>query len=252
MGRLFLGTSGYCYDDWRGVLYPPGLPERSWLAHYATEFSALELNATFYRLPSTSAVDGWRDATPERFIFAAKGSRYLTHLKRLRAPARGLDRYFARVDHLGHKLAVVLWQLPPQMAHPDPERLDHFLSRTPEDVRHAFDFRHPAWYTPEICDVLDAHGAAFVEHDLVDRAPPRPTGGFRYLRFHGATARHLGRYGGRRLAHTAHALAAWTAHGDAFVFFNNDRLGHAVRDARDFMRLAATPLTHEEPRPSLS
>ena len=252
MGRLIVGTSGYHYADWRGVLYPPGLPQRSWLSYYAQHFSALELNATFYRLPSTEAVDGWRDATPEHFLFAAKGSRFITHMKRLREPARGLQRYFARVDHLGHKLAVVLWQLPPQMNKPDPKRLHHFLARVPEYTRHAFEFRDAAWYTPEICAVLDAHGAAFVEHDLVDCDPPRVTGGFRYLRFHGASARYQGRYGGRRLAPRARELAHWTARGDALVFFNNDHLCHAVMDARDFMRLAKAHMPHEEVHPSMS
>ena len=185
---IHLGTSGYSYDHWKKIFYPKGLPARRWLEHYAQVFRTVELNATFYRLPPETAAAAWREATPRGFVFAAKGSRYITHMKRLTGPAPALAKYFERLQGLGDKLQVVLWQLPPQMTHPDPARLRAFLREVPRGrLRHAFEFRSDGWYVSEICDVLDEFGVAFCEHDLVKAKPPRVTGGFRYLRFHGAT-----------------------------------------------------------------
>ena len=238
---IHVGTSGYAYGHWRDLFYPRGLPARRWLAWYARIFATVELNATFYRLPTASAVDGWREATPPGFRFAAKGSRYLTHMKRLEDAGEGIERYFELILRLGKKLSVVLWQLPPQMNRADPDRLAQFLGRLPRKrLRPAVEFRSEAWYTKEVCDVLDAHGAAFCEHDLVARRPPRVTGGFRYLRFHGATGRYAGRYGRTGLRPFARDLLA-SPH-EAWVYFNNDRFGHAIEDALDLGDLLGDPL----------
>jgi uncharacterized protein YecE (DUF72 family) len=233
---IHLGTSGYVYAHWRGIFYPKGLPARQWLAHYARIFSTVELNATFYRLPTAKTVDGWREGTPPGFEFAAKGSRYLTHMKRLTNAGPGIDRYFELILRLRKRLSVVLWQLPPQMSRADPDRLARFLEALPRGgLRHAVEFRSAAWYVDPVCDVLDAHGAAFCEHDLVAARPPRLTGGFRYLRFHGATGKYRGRYGKRALAPLARDLLRRP--GDAYVYFNNDTSGHAIRDALDLSDL---------------
>lgn len=238
---IHLGTSGYVYRHWRDVFYPRELPSKRWLDHYARVFSTVELNATFYRLPTKAAVDGWREGTPRGFLFAAKGSRYLTHMKRLTDPGPGIDRYFELILRLRKKLSVVLWQLPPQMNKPDPERLARFLGLLPRPhgLRHAVEFRSDAWYTDGICDVLDSFGAAFCEHDLVAAKPPRLTGGFRYLRFHGATGKYRGRYGKRALRPFAQSLRAFE--GDAYVYFNNDTFGHAIHDALDLSALLESP-----------
>jgi uncharacterized protein YecE (DUF72 family) len=234
MGRVRVGTSGFAYRHWKGVLYAPDLPPRRWLGRFAAEFDTCELNTTFYRLPTPAAVDGWRDGTPPGFVFAVKGSRYLTHVKRLRDAGPGLARFFDPVLRLREKLGPILWQLPPRMR-PDPARLDAFLRALPRGLRHVVEFRSPDWYTGETCDVLDAHGAAFCEHDRVDRPPPRLTGGFRYVRFHGTTGRYEGRYGARALAPWARELLG--GRGDAWVYFNNDLGGHAVADARALLEL---------------
>ncbi len=234
MGRIRIGTSGYQYRHWRGVLYPEKLAVRLWLPRYTAFFDTVEMNATFYRLPSREAIDRWRDGTPDGFLFAVKGSRYLTHMKRLLDVGPGLARFYDPVLRFGPKLGVVLWQLPPGMK-PDPERLDRFLAAQPRGVRLAMEFRDPAWYAEEVCAVLDRHGAAFCEHDLVDLRPPRVTGRFRYLRFHGRTGRYAGRYGPAALRRVATDLLDWRRHGDALVYFNNDIGGHAVRDALDLL-----------------
>lgn len=233
---IHLGTSGYVYDHWRHIFYPRGLPTKRWLDHYARIFRTVELNATFYRLPSEDAVDGWRMGTPPAFRFAAKGSRYLTHMKRLLDPGAGIDKYFERISRLGRKLAVVLWQLPPQMKKADPARLRNFLEKLPrKGPKYAFEFRSDAWYRADICDLLDEYGAAFCEHDLVAVAPPRITGGFRYLRFHGATGKYRGRYGKAGLKPVARSLLR--SRQDCYVYFNNDLSGHALRDAMDLAEL---------------
>ncbi len=240
-----VGTSGYQYRHWRGVLYPPGVPLRAWLARYASYFDTVELNATFYRLPTTAAADRWRATVPRGFLFAVKGSRYLTHVKRLRDVGEGLGRFYAPVARLGPSLGPVLWQLPPQFA-PDLPRLERFLSGLPPG-RHAVEFRDPAWYADEICDALDRHGAAFCEHDRVERRPPRITGGFRYVRFHGTTGQYHGRYGPQALRVWAEDLLTWARPGrDAFVYFNNDLGGAAVHDALDLL------VALGEERPSLT
>lgn len=237
-GELRIGTSGWVYAHWRGVLYPPGLGSARWLARYAELFDTVELNATFYRLPTPTAVDRWRDGTPEGFVFAAKGSRFLTHMKRLGDSGPGLRRYFTPIRRLGAKLGPILWQIPPQMSRPDLERLEAFLRRLPRGPRYAFEFRHPAWYTPAVCELLDAHGVAFCEHDHVGVRPPWPTGGFRYLRFHGAGARYADRYGRDALAPFARDLRRWRHAGrGAYVYFNNDIGGAAVHDALDLKAL---------------
>ncbi len=247
---IHVGTSGYAYPHWSEVLYR-GVPTSRRLERYAREFSTVEMNATFYRLPTPAAATRWRDATPDRFVFAVKGSRFLTHMKRLTDTGRGLDRFFSRVDHLGPKLEVVLWQLPPQMAHVDPGRLERFLLALPGGVRHAVEFRHEAWYRDEVARLLDRHGVAFCEHDLVDARPPRATGGFRYLRFHGASAPYAGRYGRRALEPVARGLRAWSRSGrTAYVYFNNDTGGHAVRDARALRELLGPAAYRASSQPS--
>lgn len=239
---IYIGTSGFAYPHWRGVLYPTGLGPDRWLALYARAFGTIEMNATFYRLPSVASVAGWRAATPPGFVFACKGSRFLTHMKRLRDVEQGPARFFERIAPLGDRLGVVLWQLPSREARPDPARLDRFLAALPRGVRHCVEFRHAAWYAPAIADVLDRHGAAFCEHDLVGGAPPRRTGGFRYLRFHrGRTP--LGRYGPARLRDVAAELLDWERRegGEAFVYFNNDAQGAALFDARDLAIAVGQP-----------
>lgn len=238
MKKILIGTSGYVYDSWRGILYPQGLGKAHWLTRYAGIFATVELNATFYRLPTEASVERWREGVPEDFVFACKGSRFLTHMKKLQDTGQGIDRYFERVRGLGEKLGPILWQLPPQMARQDLPRLEAFLQRLPEDLTHVFEFRSVEWYTKQTADLLDAFGAAFCEHDLVDRRPPRVTGGLRYLRFHGATAKYGGRYGKRALQ--PHARSLLRSRYRAFVYFNNDPEGHAVLDALDLAELVGS------------
>jgi len=170
-------------------------------------------------------------------------SRYQTLLMRVLDACEGLRRFYVPVSRFGGKLGPVLWQLPPHMK-PDVARLDAFLARLPPG-RHAVEFRDPDWYSDEVCDVLERHGAAFCEHDHVKRDPPRLTGRFRYVRFHGTTGRYSGRYGAQALRPFAESYLDSAARGtDVFVYFNNDIGGHAVTDALDLLVLVG----EERPR----
>jgi uncharacterized protein YecE (DUF72 family) len=222
------------------VLYTPYLPAERWLARYACFFPTVEVNATFYRLPLPETVRTWTERVPADFAFACKGSRFLTHMKRLRDVEEGVRRFFAPLRRLGPQLRVVLWQLPPQMDRADPERLDRFLAVLPRTVRHAVEFRHAAWHVPEVLGVLEAHGAALCEHDLLPRARRLPDATFRYLRLHGSTARYAGRYGEGHLRRVADDLRDWRrAGGSAYVYFNNDAGGAAIHDAVTLQHLLA-------------
>ncbi|AKU92205.1 hypothetical protein AKJ08_2592 [Vulgatibacter incomptus] len=239
-----LGTSGWSYPHWRRLLYPEGLAQTRWLPRYAEVFTTVELNATFYRLPTEKAVDRWREQTPRGFLFACKGSRYLTHTRKLRDVGQGLERFFAPLRRLGPKLGPVLWQLPPNWKTANPVRLERFLQALPSDVRHVFEFRAIAWYDEPILELLDRYGAAICEHDLLPELPPHSTGDFRYLRFHGTSARYGGRYGKEAMEEVA--LELRDTGRDAYVFFNNDRKGAALLDALDLSELLGEPLPHAE------
>lgn len=235
-GVIRVGTSGWQYDDWRGAFYPGDLPKRQWFEHYTTRFSTVEINATFYRLPRTSTVRAWHDRTPDRFRFAVKGSRYLTHNKKLNDPADPVETITTRLAPLKTFHGVWLWQLPPNL-HVDVERLETFAAALPGSQRHAIEFRHRSWYSNEVERVLARHGIAWVwlsDHHMPDAC--RVTAPFVYLRFHGLSEdderRYRYDYSEAELSVWAERLRAAAADGrDAWVYFNNDDQANAPRNA---------------------
>ncbi|MEU4649209.1 DUF72 domain-containing protein [Nocardia fluminea] len=238
---MYVGTSGWQYRDWRGELYPPGLPVRRWLEHYAGSFATVESNNAFYRLPSRENFAGWRERTPADFVMAVKASRYLTHIKRLRDPAEPVQRLLDRTEGLGDRLGPILLQLPPTLR-ADPELLDNCLRCFPGTVRVAVEPRHDSWWTDEIRDVLRSRGAALTWADR-DSRPITPlwrTTDWAYLRLHAGRATPLPSYGKQALNHWAHRLlGTWPHDADSYVYFNNDHGGAAVRDAVTFAHLVA-------------
>jgi uncharacterized protein YecE (DUF72 family) len=231
-GRIWIGTSGFTYPHWRGVLYPEGVPQRRWLEVYSGTFSAVEVNATFYRLPAESTVEGWFDRTPPDFTFAVKGSRFITHVRRLRDVDSAVDLFFSRVSVLGEKLGPVLFQLPPQLK-ADLGLLAAFAALLPPGRRCALEFRHQSWFTEEVYGILRGRDLALCVHDHHGTACPAVlTAGWAYLRLHGPGGRYAGMYGPEGLEGWAGKLSDWVDQGiDAYVFFNNDAGGNAVRDA---------------------
>ena len=235
---MHVGTSGWQYRDWRGVLYPRGLPVRQWLEHYAREFATVESNSAFYRLPSRENFAAWRERTPAGFVMAVKASRYLTHIKRLRDPAEPVRRLLDRTEGLGERLGPILLQLPPTLR-ADPDLLDNCLRCFPDSVRVAVEPRHESWWTDETRTVLQSRGAALTWADR-DSRPITPlwrTTDWAYLRLH---ATPLPSYGKQALSGWAHRLLdTWSPDADSYVYFNNDHGGAAVRDAVTFAHLAA-------------
>ncbi len=241
-----MGTSGWIYRHWRGVVYPPKLPVKDWLRYYSSEFETVEVNNSFYRLPSESVFAAWAEQVPAGFVFAVKASRYLTHMKKLKDPEGPLDKILGRARRLGPHLGPVLYQLPPHW-HCDLPRLRHFLAALPDDLLHAVEFRDPSWYVDAVREALAEYHVGFCIHDL--RGAPCPewvTGPLVYLRFHGPTERaYAGGYTRTHLRRWAKRIEAFRQSGrDVYVYFNNDDAGHAVADARTLRALLTAAPAH--------
>ena len=214
-------------------MYPPGLPARRWLERYAELFDTVEVNTTFYRLIGREAVSRWVQQTPPTFSFAVKASRYLTHVKRLSNMQEGLARFYERIEPLmeAKRLGPVLWQLP-ETFHRDDARLASALAALPSG-RHAFEFRHPSWFVPEIYTLLGEHDAALVIGDHPGRPfqSYQPTTSWRYVRFHHGTRGRRGNYSHTELEEWAQRLDSWRTQSELFLYFNNDWEVFAPRNA---------------------
>jgi uncharacterized protein YecE (DUF72 family) len=228
-------------------VYPERAPQRSWFSHYADRFDTVELNATFYRLPTVAAVERWVAQAPDGFVYAAKLGAFGSHRMKLRDAASWLPNHLDRVRRLGRAMGPTLVQLPPRWRR-DVARLDEFLAIAPTDVRWAVELRDETWVHDDVFAVLERHRAALCIHDLLAHHPWECTTDWTYVRFHGPDARahaYVGRYGGRRLWRAAERISAWAEGGvDAYVYFNNDFHGAAVADAawlRDRIGPAARP-----------
>lgn len=246
--RAFVGCSGYSYRDWRGVVYPEGLPARCRLEHYASLFDTVELNSTFYRLPSREAVEGWARSVPPGFVFAAKLGQFGSHRMKLSDATSWLPNHLDRIDRLGDKAGPTLVQLPPRWKR-NVERLEEFLGAAPRSRRWAVEVRDASWLHDDTFAVLRKHGAALCIHDLLADHPFVLTTGWTYVRFHGPAAierRYRGAYTGRRLRRWVDRLASVVDDGhDVYCYFNNDFQGDAVRDAtwlRDALERLGAPV----------
>jgi uncharacterized protein YecE (DUF72 family) len=233
-----IGCSGWNYRSWRERFYPPGLPASRWLEHYAAAFDTVEVNTTFYRLVSRDAVLRWIEQTPEGFCFAVKASRYLTHVRRLRAMADGVATFYERIGPLveADRLAAVLWQLPENF-HRDDERLASALAELPAG-RHAIELRHPSWFVPEVYALLRKHDVALVigDHPARRFQTYERTATWRYVRFHYGSRGRRGNYSQRELEQWAQRIHGWRADGSVYAYFNNDWEAFAPRNALELRR----------------
>ncbi|TDC53645.1 DUF72 domain-containing protein [Jiangella ureilytica] len=233
---VHVGTSGWQYDSWRGVLYPRGLAQRRWLERYVEGFATVENNSAFYRLPKRETFESWRERLPDDVVMAVKASRYLTHIKRLRDPEEPVQRFLGVAAGLGLQLGPVLIQLPPTLR-AEPGLLDRCLSCFPRDVRVAVEPRHESWWTDEVRALLERHEAALCWADRLGRpvTPLWRTASWGYVRFHEGAAHPWPKYGGQALHTWADRLAdTWSDGQDVYVYFNNDPGGAALRDADRF------------------
>jgi uncharacterized protein YecE (DUF72 family) len=231
--KYYIGTSGWHYDHWRERFYPRGLAKPRWLGFYAQNFPTVELNNSFYHLPSEKAFAGWHDATPDNFAFAVKVSRFITHLKKLKDAEEPLTNFLGRAKLLGGKLGPLLYQLPPGL-HRNDQLLEDFLSMLPSDLSHVFEFRHESWLTREVFDLLRRHNIGFCIFDMPNLTTPlEATADFVYVRFHGSSSMYGGCYTDEELSDWASGIASLARDAKAvYVYFNNDIDGFAVKNAQ--------------------
>ncbi len=241
-GKLRVGTSGYQYDHWRGVLYPDEAPKREWFGLYTRQFTTVEINNTFYHLPAATTFDNWRDQAPRGFCYALKYSRYGSHLKHMKDPHQHVDRFVERAKRLGAYLGPILVQLPPHWR-VDLERLDSFLAALPRGHRWAVELRDATWLCERVYSALRRHSVALCIHDLLPDHPSELTAGWTYLRFHGPAPerKYAGSYPYQALRAAAQRIDQWLSAGcDVHAYFNNDERGHAVQNALDLLRFVDT------------
>jgi uncharacterized protein YecE (DUF72 family) len=232
--ELHIGTSGWSYNHWEGVVYPPHAPQRARLDYYVQRFQTVEVNATYYRWPADTTFAGWQARVPEGFRMTVKAPRGLTHVRRLLNPEEWLSRVEGGVRHLGEKLGVLLVQLPPSLEY-DHARLEYFLAHFPKWIPLAVEFRHPSWHQDATYELLEQHQAAYcVMSGAQLPCILRATAPFVYVRLHGPDTHHLygGSYSDDDLRWWADRIREWDGQGRAvWAYFNNDGGGNAVRNA---------------------
>lgn len=235
MKRFRIGCSGWSYGHWMGEFYPRGTRPNEMLDHYASVFDTVEVDYTFYRLPSPEAVEGWKERTPEDFVFSVKMSRLATHFHKLDRPQDDIPPFIERLSVLGPRLGPVLVQLPPSLK-ADNDRLENFISSFPRGVRAAVEFRHPSWLNPATYRVLERQGCALclVDSGRMDVTGP-VTADFTFVRWHGRN--------GASYDYSDDEIREWVTRLDGldvpevFAYWNNDVGGHAPRNALRMSKL---------------
>jgi uncharacterized protein YecE (DUF72 family) len=229
---IHIGTSGWHYDHWKGPFYPEDLPAQEMLPYYVGHFRTVEINNSFYQLPKKATLELWRNTVPDGFVFSMKGSRYITHMKKLKDPSRTVPPLLEVAGVLSEKLGPVLFQLPPRWRI-NPERLDLFLQFLPDRFRYAFEFRDSGWFDARTYEILSKHRAAFCIYQLAGRLSPKEvTTDFVYVRLHGPGKAYEGQYDEKTLAGWAGAFSTWHSQGKkVFCYFDNDQAGYAAQDA---------------------
>ncbi len=236
--KIWVGCSGWHYKHWKGIYYPTGTPQPEFMRYYLQDFRTVEINNSFYRLPSPEIFAAWYDAVPDDFLFSVKASRFITHMKKLKDPQQSFGRFMANAAALREKLGPILFQLPPCWQC-DASRLESFLQALPPYYRYTFEFRDHTWYTSTIYELLQAYNAAFCIYDLeYHLSPLEVTTDFVYVRLHGPVNKYDGSYSEESLTEWAMRCQAWQKSGkEVFVYFDNDMHGYAPFNARRLQEL---------------
>jgi uncharacterized protein YecE (DUF72 family) len=242
MSTLHIGTSGWHYKHWLGNFYPAGTAPAQFLPYYMQQFDTVEINNSFYKLPSGQAFTDWMMTVPEAFVFSVKASRFITHMKKLREPQQSLALFLDRIQSLGEKLGPVLFQLPPAW-HFNEERFTAFLQALPATFRYTFEFRDQSWYTDRAYQLLQQYNCAFCIYDFsYHQSPVVITTDFVYVRLHGPENKYDGSYSDQALESWATYCDIWLSQGkQVYLYFDNDIHGHAPVDA---LRLQQMLLHH--------
>ena len=231
--NYFIGTSGWHYDHWRSRFYPQPLAKSKWLQFYAGHFTTVELNNSFYRLPSEAAWTNWRNSSTPGFSFAVKVSRFITHIKRLRNTEEAVATFLSGARRLAEKLGPLLYQLPPNM-HRNDQVLEAFVAHLPPGYRHVIEFRHESWLDEAVFDILRQYHIGLCIFDMPDLSCPfLATADFAYIRFHGSTGLYASCYTDAELAEWGRRIMPLAAKLKAvYVYFNNDTEAFAINNAR--------------------
>ncbi len=237
-GKVWVGTSGFYYEHWRGVFYPEDLPKSRFFDYYRERFATVELNSTFYHLPRLRTTEHWCESSPDDFLFSLKAYRGITHYRKLHDCEGELYRFLHLVKPLKSKLGAILLQLPPSL-HLDRELLKSFLEILPPGYRFAMEFRHESWLNDDIFNLLKSYNVALCINDFGKRSTETVvTADFAYIRLHGPTGRYGGSYSDRELAEWAGRVAKAAEETEAiFVYFNNDSEGYAVLNAQRLLEM---------------
>ncbi|MDZ7723851.1 MAG: DUF72 domain-containing protein [candidate division KSB1 bacterium] len=238
--KIYIGTSGWNYKHWRGTFYPENMPQKKWLEYYMQRFRTVELNNSFYQLPRQQTLETWRDTVPEDFHFAVKASRYITHMKKLKDPKDAVRTFFQRIESLGEKSSVILFQLPPKWKF-NKERLQSFLQTLPTAYRYTFEFRDPSWWNEQTYEILTQYNAAFCQYELAGTTTPyQVTADFVYIRLHGPGDAYEGSYDQTTLEQWCERFLTWTQKGyDVYCYFDNDQNGYAAKNALTLQSILA-------------
>ncbi len=231
MSRIWFGTSGFSYKEWRPIFYPADLSEKQFLHYYATQLNSVEIDYTFYRMPSAKTIAGWREATPEDFRFVLKASQQITHRQRLKVPSEALDYLLGVAPGLESRLGVILYQLPPFFKC-DVGTLESFLAVLPRGMRSALEFRHGTWFTDEVFRLLKKYNAGLCVHDADDHTTPiELTASFTYVRLRrsGYTAEQRREWQDR--------ILGWAGRGiEVFAYIKHEDNPNAPLIAMEFAR----------------
>ena len=239
MSDVKVGCSGFLFDDWKGTFYPDELSRRQWLEYYCKKFQTVELDVTFYKLPEKETFSRWYSETPENFSISLKGSRFITHVKKLKSPLEPLDVFFLRATALKEKFGVVLWQFPPDFK-ADLEKLRVFLEAlSPYKIRNTFEFRDKSWINKKVISLLEKNNMGLCISDWPEFLYDLPaTTDFVYMRRHGIDGKGASCYNTEQLKADAKMINKFIKQGkDVFIYFNNDAFGHAPKNAEQLRNI---------------
>lgn len=239
-GTIHIGTSGWHYKHWKGAFYPQDLKDADQLGFYTQQFNTVEINNSYYRVPSEATFQKWQATVPDNFLFAVKANRYLTHLKKLQDVRQTAADFIQRASRLGKKLGPVLFQLPPNW-NINTETLANFMDALPAGHRYAFEFRNASWYDDHVYQILHDHNCAFCIYQLAGHLSPlQLTADFVYVRLHGPGGKYQGSYTEAALAEWAEHAQSWQQSGKTvFFYFDNDQQAHAVANAKTLIAMTS-------------
>jgi uncharacterized protein YecE (DUF72 family) len=236
--KIHIGTSGWNYNHWKGPFYERDLKAEDYLDFYKKNFDTVEINNSFYQLPTAEAIKNWKKKVPKSFVFSLKASRYITHMKKLSEPGESLKKFFSMAEQFGPDLGPVLFQLPPRWKC-NKQRLKEFFEVLPDEYRYTFEFRDRSWINQEIMDILNENNAAFCIYEIDGSISPKNvTADFVYIRLHGPEDAYQGDYDQKTLSGWAGAISAWSQKNlDVFCYFDNDQSGYAPKNAKQLKNM---------------